>query len=138
MYRERVNGQWIKAFQGDMANKIVANQMSDNSLENWNWFKLQINGYVKNYNTVCMKGLGANGQWSTWLFKYSHKIKIKTQRKAHAKHDLYHKIFPSVKLTENISTSEFTVSFCHACTILINKFLFLIYTCMYFLQEFID
>lgn len=64
--------------------------------------------------------------------------KIKTQRKAHAKHDLYHKIFPSVKLTENISTSEFTVSFCHACTILINKFLFLIYTCMYFLQEFID
>lgn len=28
----------------EVANKIVANQMSDISLENWNWIKLQING----------------------------------------------------------------------------------------------
>lgn len=68
--KESMVNEW-KLFK-EMANKILANQMSDNSLENWNWFKLQINGYVKNY-TVCMEGLGANGQWSTWLFKYSHK-----------------------------------------------------------------
>lgn len=92
----------MKAFQWS-ANKIVANQMSDISLENWNWIKLQING-SKDY-TVCMEGLGANGQWSTQLFKYTQKIK-NNQRKAQNTMICTAKWFPSIKLTENIPTNK--------------------------------
>lgn len=92
----------MKAFQWS-ANKIVANQMSDISLENWNWIKLQING-SKDY-TVCMEGLGTNGQWSTQLFKYTQKIKD-NQRKAQNTMICTAKWFPSIKLTENIPTNK--------------------------------
>lgn len=59
---------------------------------------------LKDY-TVCMEGLGANGQWSTQLFIYTQKIKD-NQKKAQNIMICTANWFPSIKLTENIPTNK--------------------------------